>query len=394
MTGDVVAHRETMHRAGRTERARAEEVAMVARARKPRVLIFSLRNIFGSALSRCPHYEFEDIICEIDSAELLAPQLDPASRRASFATRLAYHAPVALNPGIPRAAAGGPYDLLFTICAFPQDLIMFNAVSHLMDACKTSVCLLDELWARDIHKHRHFLPILAKFDVVMQYHSQTVKPLSDLIGPRCRYLPPGVDAALFCPYPEPPERVIDVYSMGRRPPVTHRKLLAMARERELFYLHDSIRGSQAIDAKEHRAQIASLAKRSKYFLVNAGKFDSPGETGQQVEFGYRYFEGAASGAIMLGERPGNEVFPALFDWQDAVIEVARDSEDIGQAIAELERDPDRQDRIRRAGVAQSLMRHDWVYRWEAILNAASLEPLAGVCERKDRLRRLADVALT
>jgi hypothetical protein len=43
---------------------------------KPRVLIFSLRNIFGKALNRCPHYEFEDIICEIDSAELLAPKVD------------------------------------------------------------------------------------------------------------------------------------------------------------------------------------------------------------------------------------------------------------------------------------------------------------------------------
>jgi len=366
---------------------------MVAPARKPRVLIFSLRNIFGKALSRCPHYEFEDIICDIDSAELLAPKLDPASRRASFATRLAYHAPVALNPGIPRPDAKGPYDLLFTICAFPQDLIMFNAVSHLMDDCKTSVCLLDELWARDIHKHRHFLPMLAKFDVVMQYHSQTVKPLSELIGPRCRYLPPGVDAALFCPYPDPPERVIDVYSMGRRPHATHQQLLAMARESGLFYVHDTISGNQAIDAREHRAQIANLAKRSKYFLVNPGKFDSPDETGGQVEFGYRYFEGAASGAVMVGERPNNEVFPALFDWPDAVIEVARDSDDIGRVIRELDGDPERQDRIRRTGIAQALMRHDWVYRWDEILNAAGLQPLPGVCKRKDRLRRFADVVL-
>ena len=137
---------------------------MAAQPGKPRVLIFSLRNIFGKALNRCPHYEFEDIICEIDSAELLAPTVDPSSRRASFATRLAYHAPVALNPGIPKPTASGKYDLLFTICGFPQDLIMFNAVSNLKDVCRTSVCLLDELWAKDIHKHRHFLPILAKFE--------------------------------------------------------------------------------------------------------------------------------------------------------------------------------------------------------------------------------------
>ena len=98
---------------------------------------------------------------------------------------------------------------------------MFNAVSNLRDSCRTSVCLLDELWINEIAKHRHFLRILAKFDVVMLYYSQTVKPLSELIGSRCAFLPPGVDAISFCPYPNPPERVIDVYSIGRRSEITH-----------------------------------------------------------------------------------------------------------------------------------------------------------------------------
>jgi len=357
---------------------------------KPRVLIFSLRNIFGKALNRCPHYEFEDIICEIDSAELLAPTLDPSSRRASFATRLAYHAPVALNPGIPRTPANGRYDILFTVCGFPQDLIMFDAVSNLQDVCGTSVCLLDELWIKDIVKHRHFLRILAKFDVVMQYHSQTVKPLGERIGRKVVYLPPAVDALSFCPYPDPPERAVDVYSIGRRAKATHQKLLDMARESGLFYLYDTIGGSQAISSREHRALFANVAKRSRYFLVNPGKIDAPEETGHQVEFGYRYFDGAASGAIMLGEIPNNEVFPKLFDWPDAVIELPYDSSDIDLVIRDLDGDPKRQDRIRRTGVAQALLRHDWVYRWEAILKAAGLEPLPGALQRKDRLRKLAE----
>lgn len=357
---------------------------------KPRVLIFSLRNIFGKALNRCPHYEFEDIICEIDSADLLAPEVDPSSRRPSFATRLAYHAPVTLNPGIPRPSAKGRYDILFTICGFPQDLIMFDAVSNLRDVCGTSVCLLDELWVKDMVKHRHFLRILAKFDVIMQYHSQTVKPLSELIGRKCVYLPPAVDTVLFCPYPDPPARVVDVYSIGRRSHVTHQKLLDMARERGLFYLYDTIGGSQAINSKEHRALFANVAKRSRYFLVNPGKIDEPHETGRQIEFGYRYFDGAAAGAIMLGETPDNEVFPMLFDWPDAVIRLPYDSSDIDTVIRDLDEDPKRQDQIRRTGMVQALMRHDWVYRWEAILNAVGLEPTQGMLQRKDRLRDLAE----
>jgi len=365
---------------------------MNAQISQPRVLIFSLRNIFGKALNRCPHYEFEDIICEIDSAELLAPTIDATSRRANFATRLAYHLPVVLNPGMPKMPARGQYDILFTICGFPQDLIMFDAVSDLRDVCKTSVCLLDELWARDIVKHRHFLRILAKFDVVMQYHSQTVKPLSEYIGRKCIYMPPAVDTTVFCPYPESPERVVDVYSIGRRSSVTHQSLLDAAREKGLFYLYDTIGGSKAINSKEHRALFANVAKRSRYFLVNPGKIDEPGETGRQIEFGYRYVDGAASGAIMLGEIPDNEVFPKVFDWPDAVIRLPYDSPDIGKLIRDLDADPERQERIRRTGVAQALMRHDWVYRWEAILDAVSIEPTQGMLQRKDRLRRLAEAA--
>ena len=326
-----------------------------------------------------------------NSAELLAPKLDPSSARSSFATRLGYHAPIILNPGLRKISAKQQYDILFTVCGYPQDLIMFNAVSNLRDVCKTSVCLLDELWINEIVQSRHFLPILAKFDVVLLYYSQTVKPLSEIIGRECIYLPPGVDAVSFCPDPNPPERVIDVYSIGRRSEITHRKLLKMARESGLFYLHDSIGGSKAISSGEHRALFANVAKRSRYFIVNPGKIDEPHLTGGQMEAGNRYFEGAASGAIMVGERPRNEVFEDLFDWPDAVTHLSYNSNDIDDVIRDLDADPERQDRIRRTGVVQALMRHDWVYRWEAILKTVGLEPMQGALERKDRLRKLVKV---
>ena len=356
----------------------------------PRVLIFSLRNIYGKALFRCPHFEFEDLICEIESADLLAPKIDPSGGRASLATRLAYRAPILLNPGLQIAPPKKQYEILFTICGYPQDLIMFNAVSNLKDVCKTSVCLLDELWIHEIATNRHFLRILAKFDVVLLYYSQTVKPLSEIIERRCVFLPPGVDAISFCPDPDPPERVIDVYSMGRRSEKTHQKLLSMARESGQFYLHDSIGGSQAINSREHRALFANLAKRTKYFIVNPGKIDEPGQRGRQLEAGNRYFEGAASGAIMVGEHPNNEVFEELFDWPDAVTHLAYDSEDI-DVIRDLDADPNRQDRIRRTGIVQALTRHDWVYRWESILKTIGLEPTQRALDRKDRLRKLTEV---
>jgi hypothetical protein len=362
------------------------------KSKKPRALIFSFRNIFGRALYRCPHFEFEDIICAIDSVELYAPKGDPSSWRFNLATRLAYHSPIVLNPGVQGLSNKSRYDVLFTICAFPQDLLMFSDIPNFAEICKTSVCLMDELWINDISKHRHFLRILEKFDTVMLYYSQTVKPLGEQIKSKCAFLPAGIDAITFCPYPDPVERVIDVYSIGRRSQTTHQRLLDWARETRQFYLYDTISGSQAINLKEHRALFANAIRRSRYFIVNPGKIDEPHQRGRQLEAGNRYYEGAASGAIMVGEYPDNEAFKTLFDWPDVVTRVPYDSRDIDVVIKKLDAEPERQDRIRRTGVAQALLRHDWVYRWEEVLKEAGLTPMRGAEERKARLRELAEIA--
>jgi hypothetical protein len=365
---------------------------MDTKSGRPRVLIFSLRNIFGNTLFRCPHYEFEDLICEIDSAVLWAPEVD----LSNTLTRLAYRAPsLALNPGIRRISDKIHYDLFFTICGFTPDLIMANAImSNVRDVCRTSVCLVDELWVKEMVKRRHFLRILAKFDVVMLYYSQTVKPLSNQIERRCIFLPPGVDAILFCPHPNPPKRVIDVYSMGRRSQITHQRLLRMVQESGIFYLYDTMSATfPANNAKEHRALLANLAKRSRYFIVNPGKIDRQEERGNQIEIGGRYFDGAASGTIMIGEQPRNEEFERLFDWPDAVTQLPYHSCDIDKVIKALDADPERQDSIRKTSVVQALMRHDWVYRWEAVLKIAGLGPMPGLLERRERLRKLMDVVL-
>jgi hypothetical protein len=368
------------------------EDQLIAQARNPRILIFSQRNIFKKALFRCAHYEFENIISQIDSVELLAPQLDLSTRRHAIAKRIAFHAPIALNPGIQRIPPKAHYDLFVAVCGAPADLLMVNAVGNWREACETSICLIDELWVREMAGHRHFLRILEKFDVVMLYYSQSVQALGERIQRRCVFLAPGIDTALFSPYPATPKRVVDVYSIGRRSETTHQALLKMASEDGLFYLHDSIAGDQAIDPSQHRALFANVAKRSRYFLVNPGLIDRPDKRGNQIEIGNRYFEGTAAGAILVGERPNNQEFDKLFDWPDVVIPLPYNSSDVN-LIRELDQQPERQDRIRRTNAAQALLRHDWVYRWETILKTAGLEPMPGLLERKEHLRTMAAAVL-
>jgi hypothetical protein len=238
--------------------------------------------------------------------------------------------------------------------------------------------------------YRHFLNILKGFDVVMLYYSQTVATLGEEIGRRCVFLPPGVDTILFCPYPNPPPRTVDVCSIGRRSEITHRSLLKMVDEDGIFYVHDTLRGDQAIDSLEHRKFIANLGKRSRYFIVNPGLIDRPDIRGNQIEIGNRYFEAAACGSILLGELPKNGNFEALFDYPDALIHLPYNSSDIASVIHELDEKPERQAIIRRTNVVQALRHHDWAYRWEAILKTIGLESMPELRQRKEHLWTMAD----
>jgi hypothetical protein len=365
-------------------------ITMTTRSSKPRVLLFSQRNIFGRYLFRCPHFEFENIISQVDSVELLAPKADASSFRSNFAKRMAYHVPLLFNPGIQKVRDQSRYDMFIAICGYPTDLLMADAAFNWRAHSTTSVCLIDELWAKELPLYRHMFQILKKFDAIFLYYSQTVKPLNDRIGARCVFLPPGVDALRFSPFPNPPVRSIDVYSIGRRSEVTHDALLRMAIDDGLFYLHDSIAGDKAIDSAQHRALFANAAKRSRYFIVNPGLINRPEKTNKQIEIGNRYFEGAASGTIMVGERPRTEAFERLFDWPGAVLHLDYDSNKIDQIINDLDGQPERQETIRRTNVVQCLLRHDWAYRWEAILNTVGLAPMPQLLERKMRLQHLAD----
>ena len=119
----------------------------------------------------------------------------------------------------------------------------------------------------------------------------------------------------------------------------------------------------------------------------------PDIRGDQIEIGYRYFDGVAAGAINVGERPNNEVFAQLFDWPDPMIDFPYNSPDFDKVIGALEKDPEKIERMRRTNVRQALLRHDWVYRWEMILKALDLEPLPHIVERKARLNSLADLVV-
>jgi len=355
----------------------------------PRILMFSQRNSYKPEVWRCSFDEFERMVQQMDSVDMVAPKPGKYfGLRRRNAQRIGKYSSIALNPGFPRSRLEREYDLFFAVCEKPFELLNVNILAGWKDRCARSVCWLPELWIKEIPSSKAPLKILSKFDHVLLNVARTVKPLSEAIGKECIYLPAGIDTTAFCPYPYPPERLIDVLSIGRRSEKTHQALLKMAREERIFYFHDTLNDLRAYNIQEHRFLMANMAKRSRYFIVNPGKVDTPDETGGQTEFGYRYFEGAAAGTILIGDYPDSHEFLQYFHWPDAVIHLPFGSGKIDEIIKELDMQPARQERIRKKNVVQSLRNHDWVYRWEAILEIAGLEPRNELFERKARLMSL------
>jgi hypothetical protein len=235
--------------------------------------------------------------------------------------------------------------------------------------------------------------MLRQFDHVFVGLRGTVTALSHTANRKCLWLPGGVDAVRFSPFPGLPRRIVDVYSIGRRYEGVHQELLKAAGRGEIFYLHDTHSGvgaSEVCDYRQHREHFANIAKRSRYFVVAAARMDQPDYRQGQVEAGYRYYEGAAAGAVMIGEAPDCDGYRELFGWSEAVVQIQPDGSDTMAAIAELDSDPERTTAISRRNMNEALRRHDWMHRWSEMFRIIGMEPSPRRAAREERLNKLAE----
>jgi hypothetical protein len=355
---------------------------------------------FSRRAYQCSLYEAQDVLLDIDDVDLICMEPEwGLPFRQKLQRRLLYRDVsrklASWNPGIRRVQLSQEYDLFVAVCQNYWDLLYINAIDGWKEQCKTSVCWLDELWVADIPLSKYWLHILERFDYIFVGMSGTAGPLSKALGRSCRWLPGAVDCLRFSPYPAAPNRAVDVYSIGRRWGGIHRALLQASSRGEMFYLYDtfpSMANLEPYDHRQHRDLIANITKRSRYFLVAPGKMNSPEETQGQVTIGYRYFEGAAAGAVMIGQVPDCDAFSEAFPWPDVVIPIQSDGSDTLEVLAGLDADPERLSAISRRNAAEALQRHDWVHRWSEIFRSAGVEPSAGLAARESRLKQLAGLA--
>jgi Glycosyl transferases group 1 len=362
------------------------------------VLLLSLRRV-EDLVAYCAQYEFEDVIRSVSDVDMAVPRsLDGVelSRKAYKLARYLTGSRRLAGSVAPRLAARRlqkEYDLFLPVFSHPHQLFALSYIPEWRKRCRRAACFIAEAWDRLLPGY--LLELLSEFDHVFIAAQHAVPTISRMIGRPCSYMPHGVDTLRFCPWPDPPARTIDVCNIGRRSPITHKALLEAARQGRIFYYYDTVKpGAKQVTFRvgsgaEHRLLLANLLKRSRYYIANRARANEPELTRGRDEIGSRFFEGVASGAIVIGDPPKIHEFHERFDWPDAVIPMSFDAPDVLRQIEELDSDPVRQARIRRENVRNALLRHDWVHRLRTILDAVGLPPSSGMLAREARLTALA-----
>ncbi|MBW6504123.1 glycosyltransferase [bacterium] len=284
------------------------------------------------------------------------------------------------------------YDLFIAHCADIYDLLQVPAIRGWKNHCRTSICWIDELWIKNLPKYKHWLSALKNFDHIILGLNGTVEAISNLLERPCYWIPSGVDAIRFSPFPHSPTRVIDICNIGRIWEGIHQAMIKLAAEKKLFYVYDTfhVSDTETKNYRQHREMIANMAKRSKYFFVAPAKMNLFKETDGQIEVGSRYYEASAAGAVMLGNVPDCESFRSSFNWPDAVIEINPDGSDVSEVILSLSAQPERLLEISRRNASEALLRHDWVYRWRSVLDIAGLKPTPAMEIRENKLKLIAE----
>ncbi|MGB5081499.1 MAG: glycosyltransferase [Burkholderiales bacterium] len=366
---------------------------------RARALLVTLRRLNTHA-AWCSNYAFEDVIRSVDEADMI--ELEPAPHfelrqhvARSIAWRSRYRAFQGLNPGVKRAKLTRDYDVLVFVCMNVWDLLYLNAVVDWQSRCRVKLCYLTEFYVGQAPELQHLLRRLRDFDWIFSSCAGSVGEIGKIVGKPCQHLPYAVDVLRFTPYPKPPARVIDVFSIGRRCEPVHQALRRLAAARDFFYLYDTLPSALVRPSSpvEHREMLASAARVSRFFITYPAKFGDDEPHGQS-EVGARYFEGAAAGAVLLGQAPGTLAFHREFPWRDAVVELKADGSDVASVLADLSRHPDDLARLGVRNAVAALRWHDWAHRWSAILETIGVAPRPALDERLRALEALAAGAET
>lgn len=360
-----------------------------------RVLLFSLHDLVPAPWNGVI-YEFMDVVRRMEDATLVAPVVaDPYNRSfwkncrktmRNTLARLLARAAMPTASEAPRTEVEGDFDLTFYACQFPHEIREINCVPGWRKRTRKACIFLLETWSRDVEKlHQHYRH-LDMFDHVFVFNAGSVPLIQRHTRTPVTYLPTAVDTLLLpASRYTVSQRCVDYVCIGRRLNRVHGRMLELCGRDNRFYVFDLWRGMKAKDWDAVRLQNADLAARARHYVV----WKPVKGTGAAAEttLTTRYFEGASSGAVMIGSTPDIPEFKGLFSSPEAIVNMPTDPDRTADFLEQLEADADRYAAIARANRLDVLSRHDWAHRWAEMLAVLGLASSPGLDARLAELRR-------
>ena len=168
-------------------------------------------------------------------------------------------------------------------------------------------------------------------------------------------------------------RWIDIIAYGRGNLNLHRCLQMNFNQQEQgrVYFHSTFSRTDVEDQKEHITLLCKLLDRSKLSLCFEAS-NIPRFMGYSPIL-YRWFEAWASGCTIVGKKPFGKGVAELMDWENSAIDIPDAESDWMPFFKSLLDDSETLSLNAQRNYRECLLRHDWRYRIQQMLQTVGLE---------------------
>lgn len=278
------------------------------------------------------------------------------------------------------------FDLLFYACQFPHEIHEIHRIPAWRQRSRTAAIFILEAWPDQIKRGKAHFRALDAFDHVFVLNAASVPLIQKYTKAPVSFLATAADTLLLPAERYGQKRPVDYVCIGRRHNPVHEKMYEYCCQQDRFYVFDLWRGLHAKNWAAARRQNADLGTRARHYIVWPPIREGTGGQSRSA-LSTRYFEGASSGAVMIGGAAEVAEFEGLFTSPTPVVDMPQDPERVPAFLDWLDAEASHLAEIGRSNRLDALERHDWAHRWAEILRVLGLEASPGLKLRLGELRR-------
>lgn len=307
--------------------------------------------------------DLEDAIASKTGAEIYSHPQGFLTKRAAHGTR---YAP--LRKIFPKSKFLCNADVLWVPLMAPEDfqLDLFNGWDI---SAKRKILYLFDTFPHQFYLIKKIVKRY-KWDLLITSFSEAVEPLTKITKRQWHCVPQGVNLSRFYPRQwgkeEIPPIFISVY--GRRRESYHAEIKKWCLRNQRWYDYTTAASHRlSVPTQDNYACLANHIGSSIFSVCWPMEIvDSP-RSGGLSPITCRWFEGAASGAVLVGQPPQDPLFDELFG-KDAVLRTPEKLHDVAGWLDELQADASQLRAKVLVRLSQYKDKWSWESRVQAILN--------------------------